>query len=148
MTTSWKTFGRISLSVIPNGVSIKFRKLSHLERIDETQQCLLDNLWNSRGDTQRFLNSINALSIYFNQENIAEKGSSNFSFFVVFRGRLPGIYSYWPDVLQQVENFPSPIWKGFYSLSEATDAARAALGPNYFISQRTVELSMSQSVKT
>ena len=45
-----------------------------------------------------------------------------------------------------MENFPSPIWKGFYSLSEATDAARAALGPNYFISQRTVELSISQSV--
>ena len=145
MATSWKTFEKISLPVIPSGASIKFRKLSYLDSIDETQQCLLDNLWSSRGDTKKFLNSLNALSIFFQQKNNGV-GSNNFSFFVVFRGRLPGIYSYWSDVLQQVENFPSSSWKGFHSLGEATKATRDALGPNYFTSKRIVELSMSQTM--
>ena len=145
METSWKTFEKISLPVIPSGASIKFRKLSYLDSIDETQQCLLDNLWSSRRDTKKFLNSMNALSIFFQQKNNGV-GSNNFSFFVVFRGRLPGIYSYWSDVLQQVENFPSSSWKGFHSLGEATKATRDALGPNYFTSKRIVELSMSQTM--
>ena len=52
MTTSWKTFENVSLPVIPSGASIKFRKLNYLDSIDETQQCLLDNLWSSCKDLE------------------------------------------------------------------------------------------------
>jgi hypothetical protein len=66
------TFGWITQPVIPDGTSSKFRKLSYLDSIDETQQCLLDNIWSTRGDNQKFLRSLNSLSIYFHEQNIKQ----------------------------------------------------------------------------
>ena len=66
------TFGWITIPVIPDGTSSKLRKLSYLDSIDETQQCLLDNIWSTRGDNQKFLRSLNSLSIYFHEQNIKQ----------------------------------------------------------------------------
>lgn len=52
--------------------------------MSETQQCLLDNLWNTRGDHRNFLDSLNCLSIYFNQQNQQTSG-------IVFPSSLGGV---------------------------------------------------------
>lgn len=54
-------------------------------------------LWMAR-DSRQKLDSINALANYFRQiHNQVE--SKNFSFFAVIKGRKPGIYNYWSEVL-------------------------------------------------
>lgn len=45
--------------------------------------------------------------------------SNNFAFYFVLNGRQPGIYFYWPRVLAQIENFPNPVFKGFYTFQDA-----------------------------
>lgn len=67
-----KSFGEISLPIFPTTSSQKFHKLHYLQNIDETQQCLLDNIWSSVTNNHQFLTSLNALSIYFQEQNFQE----------------------------------------------------------------------------
>jgi hypothetical protein len=63
-------FGRYSLPLYPKGTNFKFRILNNLaSSINEEQQCLLDAFWNTRNDGKKFLDSVNALTYYFNQLN-------------------------------------------------------------------------------
>lgn len=45
-------------------------------------------------------------------------------FYVVWVGRVPGIYCNWDDCREQVEGFPGAKFKGFNSQTEATEAFR------------------------
>lgn len=42
--------------------------------------------------------------------------------YVVWVGRVPGIYLSWPEAKLQVIDFPGSRWKGFLSIQEAKDA--------------------------
>ena len=40
-----------------------------------------------------------------------------------------------PHVLEQIDNFPNPFYKGYYAFHEAIKEVRNYLGPNYFVSK-------------
>lgn len=45
-------------------------------------------------------------------------------FYVVWKGKEEGIYETWEECKQQVEGFPSPLYKSFLSLEAAEEAFR------------------------
>ena len=59
------TLGIIAFRQVPSISNLSFR---HNYNLIDTQQCLLDNLWNSR-NAQEKVKAINALAYYFNQIN-------------------------------------------------------------------------------
>jgi len=65
-----KHFGEISLPIFPHGSQQKFQLLGYLRDIDDTQHCLLDNIW-SATNTQNLKISLDALSIYFQNQNFS-----------------------------------------------------------------------------
>ena len=51
-------FGRYNLPLYPKGTNFKFRVLNNLASfINEKQQYLLDAIWNTRFDGNKFLNT-------------------------------------------------------------------------------------------
>ena len=56
-------------------------------------------------------------------------------FFVLVRGKQPGIYSQWKEVVDLMINYPDPYVKGFYTFHEAIEYARHEIGPNYHVSK-------------
>lgn len=52
---------------------------------------------------------------------MAAKGKK---FYVVWAGRIPGIYEDWNDAKAQIENYPNPRYKSFASSEEAARAFR------------------------
>lgn len=50
-------------------------------------------------------------------------------YYVVWRGHNPGVYDDWNDAREQIDNFPNPIYKGFESSAEATEAFRKVVVP-------------------
>lgn len=53
--------------------------------------------------------------------------SSGKKYYVVFKGRNPGVYDDWGDALEQVQGFEGAVYKGFQSSAEATSAYRKAV---------------------
>ena len=45
-------------------------------------------------------------------------------YYVVWAGRIPGIYDDWRDAKEQIDNYPNPRYKGFTSAAEAAEAFR------------------------
>ena len=45
-------------------------------------------------------------------------------YYVIFKGRNPGIYESWDEARAQIENFPDAIYKGYDSSAAATEAYR------------------------
>ncbi|KAK3193392.1 hypothetical protein Dsin_024702 [Dipteronia sinensis] len=100
---------------------VPFQPLKVLkDKLTKPQQALLNNIWFFRNDNKGFLNSLNILSQYFVENN-------KFSYYVVYKGRKVGIYSTWQETASYVEDFPNPIFKGFYSLEEANISLRLFL---------------------
>lgn len=122
-------FGNIELLCFPNS-NISFKTLSHIS-VTKAEKCILHNLWISYNknpkDQKYFLACLNALSEHFSQDH------KQFKCYVVLNGRLPGIYHTWLEVSDCIKNFPNPLYKGFYSISEALEECRKFIGPNYFI---------------
>lgn len=111
------------------------------------QQCLLDNLWIAKQPTKK-LQALHALSFYFSQLN-NNIDSKNFVFYFVLHGRQPGIYFYWPRVIVQIENFPNPAFKGFYTFQEALDEASKYLPmPCYVDNHLLTPLPQQKDVET
>ncbi|KAK3204490.1 hypothetical protein Dsin_018536 [Dipteronia sinensis] len=100
---------------------VPFQPLKVLkDKLTKPQQALLNNIWFFRNDNKGFLNSLNILSQYFVENN-------KFSLSVVYKGRKVGIYSTWQETASYVEDFPNPIFKGFYSLEEVNISLRMFL---------------------
>ncbi|KAK3221750.1 hypothetical protein Dsin_008775 [Dipteronia sinensis] len=100
---------------------VPFQPLKVLkDKLTKPQQALLNNIWFFRNDNKGFLNSLNILNQYFVENN-------KFSYYVVYKGRKVGIYSTWQETASYVEDFPNPIFKGFYSLEEANISLRIFL---------------------
>ena len=49
---------------------------------------------------------------------------ANKRFYVVWKGRQPGVYDNLDDAMEQVDNFPGALFKSFASAQEAADAFR------------------------
>lgn len=45
-------------------------------------------------------------------------------FYVVFKGRNPGVYDDWNDAKEQIEGFDGAVFKGYSNAAEATEAYR------------------------
>lgn len=73
--------------------------------------------------------SMNALCHY-----MAEKSRPRFKYYVVIHGKTNGIFQTWLEVLDSIQGFKAPLFKGFNDFTEATNHARGYLGPNYYIS--------------
>ena len=82
--------------------------------------------------------------------NSRQVDKANFEFYLVIKGRWLGIYNHWSQVLQQIENFSNPIFKGFHTFHEAISEARHSIGPNYFVSQniKSIDRLSSSSAST
>lgn len=52
-------------------------------------------------------------------------------FYVVWKGRNPGVYDNWDDCREQVVDFPGAIFKSFATSAEATTAFRKAAGGSH-----------------
>lgn len=48
-------------------------------------------------------------------------------YYVVWAGRIPGIYDDWRDAKEQIDNYPNPRYKGFTSAAEAAEAFRKGM---------------------
>ncbi|KAJ7789966.1 hypothetical protein B0H14DRAFT_3502248 [Mycena olivaceomarginata] len=51
-----------------------------------------------------------------------KEGSQSWSFYVVTRGRVPGIYTHWEDASPQIHRFPGAVHKKYIGWSAATSA--------------------------
>lgn len=49
-------------------------------------------------------------------------------YYVVFKGRNPGVYDDWEDAREQIENFDGARYKGYSSAAEAAEAFRLSAG--------------------
>lgn len=98
--------------------------------LTEEQKCVLDNLWmcynSPQKDRKPFLAILNALATNFKQDR-------KFKCYVVFQGRIPGIFHTWTEVVEQVTGISQPSYQGFHSIPTAHEQARKRLGPNYYV---------------
>ena len=100
--------------------------------LTEEQQCLLDNLWHIQTMPQAStfkVQVLNALSVYFSEQKrtiISQQQAKRYSHYVVFRGTKIGIFNKWETMRKYIQ-CPSPVFKGYYSFSEAMNSAREAL---------------------
>ena len=85
-------FGPIKLRQFPSGTNLSFKSKFQL----------FDNLW-CVNNPQDKLKVANALMHYFRQINV-HIDSKHFAFFVFVRGRQPGIYSQWKEVVDLMIN--------------------------------------------
>ena len=62
-------------------------------------------------------------------------------YYVVKKGRTPGIYLSWPDCKKMVDGFPGAVYKGFETLSEAEEYLNGtrAGGKTQSVKEKTVE---------
>ena len=70
---------------------------------------------------------------YFRQIN-EHVHNNHFSFFILVRGRQPGIYSQWREVVDLITNYLDPYYRGFNTFHEAIEFAKQKIGPNYHVS--------------
>lgn len=124
-------FGRQNLICFPPS-NVNFR-LRADTKTDKQQRCLLDNLWIAYNkdpkDNSYFVSVLNALSYYFTEKNEDKK----FKFYVVIKGKTPGVFQTWIEVIDAIKDQPTPLFKGFNEINEALDYARGNLGPNFYI---------------
>ncbi|KAL2461330.1 Uncharacterized protein Adt_44751 [Abeliophyllum distichum] len=111
--------------------NISFKPLAHVS-LSKEEKCLLDNLWISYNKNPKeqkyFLACMNALSEHFSQNK------NKFKFYVVIKGKTLGIFHTWLEVLESINNFKDPLFKGFTNFQEALDSARQHIGLNFYIS--------------
>ena len=123
--------------------SYKFKPKDHVI-IDEVQECILDNFWyqynNKREEKGYMLSILNSLAEYFHMMNESMPILENPEFvelkplYVVFEGRLPGIYISFEEIVAQ--KIDSKLtggisWKKYADIDEALTQARKILGINY-----------------
>ena len=65
---------------------------------------------------------------------MVEKSRPKFKYYVVIHGKTNEIFQTWLEVLDSIQGFKTPLFKGFNDFTEATNHARGYLGPNYYIS--------------
>ena len=141
--------GGKDLLVYPRGSNLQFRVNSRTSK-NESHQVILDNLWNAKNITEKS-STLVALAYYldnlWNAKNVAEKSSTlvalayyldnlpvqSFAYYVVVKGKTPGIYSSWESVIETTKEFQTPFFKGFRILAEALNFARSSIGINFFI---------------
>lgn len=139
----YMNFGKIILRHYPSSTNLSFRH-NYIATMNIQQQCLLDNIWIAKNPHEK-LQTLHALAFYFNQVN-NQVNSNNFAFYLVITGRQPGIYNYWPRVLDQIINFPNLKFQGFYYLEQAlTEASRQQIKYIDFPLQTYAYTSTSQS---
>lgn len=101
--------------------------------LDESQRVLLDNLWNCQTQAHK-TKSLLALSQYLH--SIQQKSlSKNFSHYVVTQSYHWGIFVRWSSVLRAIDGYTWPIYKGFYSMEDASQFSMEKLGPNFYIEE-------------
>ena len=118
--------GGKDLMVYPRGSNLQFRVNSRTSR-NEVHQVLLDNLWNARNISDKS-NTLVALAYFL--DNLP---AQSFAYYVVVKGRTPGIYSAWESVIETTKEYQTPFFKGFRILAEALEFARKSIGLNFFI---------------
>ncbi|KAM3285612.1 hypothetical protein P3S67_024411 [Capsicum chacoense] len=73
--------------------------------------------------------SMNSLCHY-----MAEKSRPKFKYYVFIHGKTNRFFQTWLEVLDSIQGFKTPLFKGFSDFTEATNHARGYLGSNYYIS--------------
>lgn len=66
--------------------------------------------------------------------------SKNFSHYVVIQGFHLGVFVYWSSVKRSIEGYTWPMYKGFYTLEEALEYARAHIGHDFYIEVCSISL--------
>lgn len=94
----------------------KFEAPNHVHT-DESQQVLLDNIWNSKTQLQKH-RALQALSQYMSSIQ-KEPTSKNFSHYVVTKGFYTGVFVKWVSVKRVTNGHEWPCYKGFYTLEDA-----------------------------
>ena len=118
--------GGKDLLVYPRGSNLQFRVNSRTAK-NEAHQVLLDNLWNAKNVAEKS-STLVALAYYI--DNLP---AQSFAYYVVVKGKTPGIYSSWESVIENTKEFQTPFFKGFRILAEALNFARSSIGINFFI---------------
>ena len=131
----------------PNAYEYKFKPKDHIN-INEIQECILDNFWyqynNKLEDRSNMLSILNSLSEYFHISNKATPVSEYPEaiqpkpIYVVFEGKIPGIYiyiSFEEIVAKKIDSKLSGgiSWKKYANIDEALSQAMKILGVNYYM---------------
>ena len=131
--------GQWELTKYPKGTSLHFHSQEE-GNLEDIQQDILNNLWNSRNSTDKVRN-LNILAFYFS--NLPKQ---SFSYYVVVKGKIPGIYSKWISVIEQINHFHNPLWKAFHSIHEALEFARHNIGTTFYVDPKASMDSMRAPV--
>lgn len=67
-------------------------------------------------------------------------------YYVVWKGKSPGIYDTWPECQSQIQGFPDARYKSFESLTEAREAFKGK--PEQFMTQKSASKSVPRISKS
>ncbi|GLT97478.1 hypothetical protein SLE2022_150400 [Rubroshorea leprosula] len=95
--------------------------------LDPVADQLLNNIQESFGNLNLFENNLKTLAQYLKKYN-------KFNYYVLIKGKTPGVYKKWDEILFQIQDFRKPLYKGFYLIEEAIQFAQQYLGDSFFIS--------------
>ena len=88
------------------------------------------------------MRNLNILAFYLN--NLPKQ---SFSYYVIVKGKTPGIYSKWILVVEQIKNFQNPLWKSFHSIPEPLEFARSSIGISFHVDPKASLDSMRVPVQ-
>ena len=125
------------------------QKFRTLQTLDEQQQCLVDNLWNTKPEYKTRV--INGLVFYLVEQNkakprITNKTQSDTSFYIVTQNHKSGIYTEWEDVKTVTQGSENPVFKKVRSFEEATEFLRVRGIFNYYVHPKCREIQ-NQTIK-
>lgn len=125
--------------------TFNFKPKDHI-KIDEVQQCVLDNLWyqynHKREERGYFLSILNCLSEYFNHINTFIYTQDKVQMephkilYVLYQGKVPGIYLSFEEIIAQKmeeKHQGDTLWMKHTSIDKALASARKLIGFNYYI---------------
>ncbi|GLT29445.1 hypothetical protein SLA2020_043140 [Shorea laevis] len=95
--------------------------------LDPVADQLLNNIQESFGNLNLFENNLKTLAQYLKKYN-------KFNYYVLIKGKTPGVYKKWDEILFEIRDFRKPLYKGFYLIEEAIQFAQQQLGDSFFLS--------------
>ncbi|XP_031112093.1 uncharacterized protein LOC116016068 [Ipomoea triloba] len=137
-----KTFkvDRYELAVIPERNQFK---TPLREKLTEEEQCLVDNIWSlstiaqSSGRKATCVNYLIQLLV-----SGRHKTKKPFTCYALYTGKNAGLYLTWEEMITELEELKkdpksgNPLYKGYYSIEEATSMLTQKFGNDFVVSEQ------------
>lgn len=111
-------YGRFSISVYKGICTYKFKNRT---RLDDYQNCIIDNIWNVLTDVHAMHKRkviIGVLVDYFTKQS-TQPQNKRFLYYVIYSDSKCGIYSTWAEAKLSIEKSVNASWARAYNLESA-----------------------------